>query len=207
MSRIVLALFCLFFLFSIPPAARGQGGQGSYQEEMTLEDDYYAGRAVAAEILKSYRVFTEDPELARYLNKICLAIVINSPRPVLFNGYHVQVLDSDEISAAERAVLFKEPVKETVNTLLKNGFAQAQEFNADAAALDLLAGAGYNPLSLIEILKILEKDQKNHLEGFNVTHPSPARRISNVEGRIGNYLIRETGSYRWNRFKSSLQVQ
>jgi predicted Zn-dependent protease len=37
--------------------------------------------------------------MVAYLNKICQAITINSPRPVLFNGYHVEILDSQEINA------------------------------------------------------------------------------------------------------------
>jgi predicted Zn-dependent protease len=284
-------LLLLFFFFFLSSEAKGQTVPGtfpdindafsqmdkafeSYQDKMTPEDDYYVGRAVAAEILKNYRVFTENPEMTRYLNKICLAIVINSPQPVLFNGYHVEVLDSNEIGAfatpgghifltralvecadsedalaaviaheiahiqlrhaaeiienqrlvqdlsavagraasiaarelsvAERAVLFRESVRETIDVLLKNGFSQGQEFAADKAAMALLAGAGYNPLGLIEILKILDRTQKDHPGGFNTTHPSPALRIANAEKSAGNYRLGDTGSYRQNRFKSSL---
>ncbi|MDR1863091.1 MAG: M48 family metalloprotease [Treponema sp.] len=248
----------------------------SLRDEMTAEDDYYAGRAVAAGILKNYRVFTGNPALTAYLNKICLAIVINSRQPVLYNGFRAAILDSSEInafatpgghifltralvqcadsedalaaviahevahiqlrhaaaiienqrlvqdldaaagraasiaagelSAAERALLFREPVGETVNTLLKNGFSQSQEFDADAAAMGLLAGAGYDPSSLIEILKILDKNQKEHPGGFNLTHPSPGLRIANAERLIGSYYVRDTRSYRRSRFKSSLQA-
>ncbi|MDR0602282.1 MAG: M48 family metalloprotease [Treponema sp.] len=242
----------------------------SYQDAMTAEDDYYVGRAVAAVILKNYPIYTGNPALTRYLNKICLAIVVNSKQPVLFNGYHVEILDSDEInafatpgghifltralvecaasedelaaviaheiahiqlrhaagiienqrlvqelsatadraasiaarelSAAERAVLFKESVRETINVLLKNGFSQSQEFDADMAAMVLLADAGYNPLSLIDILKILDKSQKEHPGGFNVTHPSPVQRIGNAERFAGNYRRQDTRPYRQSRF-------
>jgi predicted Zn-dependent protease len=110
-----------------------------------------------------------------------------------------------ELSAAERAVLFGESVRETVNTLLKNGFTQTQEFDADMAAMDLLASAGYNPASLIEVLKVLEKSQKEHPGGFNATHPSPEMRISSAESRIGHYRLRDTSSYRRSRFGLSLR--
>jgi predicted Zn-dependent protease len=290
MKKPWVLLILSFFAF-LPLAAEGQNDTGAFsdindafsqmdsvfesdEEKMTPEDDYYVGRAVAAEILKNYRIFTGNPEMTRYLNKICLAIVINSRQPVLFNGYHVEILDSNEIgafatpgghifltralvecaasedalaaviaheiahiqlrhaaeiienqrlvqdlstaadraasiaareiSAAERAVLFKESVRETINVLLKNGFTQSQEFAADKAAIDLLAGAGYNPLGLIEILKILNKTQKDHPGGFNETHPSPALRISNAEKSAGNYRLGDTASYRQSRFKSSL---
>jgi predicted Zn-dependent protease len=245
----------------------------SNQDTMTAEDDYYVGRAVAAGILKNYSLYTGNPALTRYLNRICLAIVINSRQPVLYNGYHVEILDSDEInafatpgghifltralaecaasedelaaviaheiahiqlrhaagiienqrlvqdlgatadraasiaarelSAGERAVLFGESVREMIDTLLRNGFTQSQEFDADAMAMVLLADAGYNPLGLIDILKILDKNQKDHPGGFNTTHPSPVQRISNAEKFAGNYRRQDTRSYRQPRFKSS----
>jgi predicted Zn-dependent protease len=290
--KTLLAACCLFFLFSFLLAAEGQGEWGarqdvndalsqmdkafeSSQEKMTAGDDYYVGRAVAAAILKNYPVFTGDPDLTRYLNKICLAIAINSRQPVLFNGYHVEILDSNEISAfatpgghiflsralvacagsedalaaviaheiahiqlrhaaeiienqrlvkdlsaaagraasiaarelsaAERAVLFGESVRETVDTLLKNGFTQTQEFDADAEAMALLARAGYNPGSLIEVLKVLDKSQQEHPGGFNTTHPAPEMRINSAEKRIGNYRLRDTRSFRQARFGLSLQ--
>ncbi|MDR2731073.1 MAG: M48 family metalloprotease, partial [Treponema sp.] len=40
-----------------------------------------------------------NPELTAYLNLICGTIVINSPEPHIYNGYHVAILDSDEINA------------------------------------------------------------------------------------------------------------
>ncbi|MCL2602349.1 MAG: M48 family metalloprotease [Treponema sp.] len=67
--------------------------------DMTLEAEYGLGRAVAAAILEEYGAYTDNPALTAYLNKICLAIVINSPRPSLFSGYHVEILDSDELAA------------------------------------------------------------------------------------------------------------
>jgi len=72
---------------------------GSAAEEITPEQEYYIGRAVAANILVNYRVWNGNPALTAYLNKICAAITINSPRPDVFNGYHVAILDSNEINA------------------------------------------------------------------------------------------------------------
>ena len=66
---------------------------------MTPEDEYYLGRAVAAEIIKTYKLYTADPALTDYLNKICQAIIVNSPKPTLFAGYEVEILDTDEICA------------------------------------------------------------------------------------------------------------
>jgi predicted Zn-dependent protease len=68
-------------------------------EEITAEQEYYIGRAVAANILTRYRLQTNTPALTAYLNRICNALVVNSPRPEIFAGYRVAILDADEINA------------------------------------------------------------------------------------------------------------
>jgi predicted Zn-dependent protease len=68
-------------------------------EALTLEDEYYLGRAVAAQILKTYPLYDRNSAMISYLNKICQAIAVNSPQPAMFNGYHVAVLNSREINA------------------------------------------------------------------------------------------------------------
>jgi beta-barrel assembly-enhancing protease len=72
---------------------------GNAAEEITPQQEYYIGRAVAGNILTTYKLYNGDPALSAYLNKICAAIVVNSPRPDIYNGYHVAILDSDEINA------------------------------------------------------------------------------------------------------------
>jgi len=72
---------------------------GSAAEEITPEQEYYIGRAVAGNILTSYKLWNGSSALTTYLNNICAAITINSPRPDVFNGYHVAILDSNEINA------------------------------------------------------------------------------------------------------------
>jgi predicted Zn-dependent protease len=72
---------------------------GTAAEEINPEQEYYIGRAVAANILGNYRLWTGSAALTTYLNNICAAITINSPRPDIFNGYRVAILDSQEINA------------------------------------------------------------------------------------------------------------
>lgn len=67
-------------------------------EEITPEEEYYIGRAVAANILSKYKVY-ESKEGQKYLNKILHALTVFSERPVLFKDYFVVILDSDEINA------------------------------------------------------------------------------------------------------------
>ena len=72
---------------------------GSAAEEITPQQEYFIGRAVAGNILTTYKLYNGNPALNAYLNKICASIVINSPRPDIYNGYHVGILDSNEINA------------------------------------------------------------------------------------------------------------
>jgi len=72
---------------------------GAAFEEITPEQEYYIGRAVAANVLSSYRLQSTTSAMTAYINRICNALIINSPRPEIFNGYHVAILDSDEINA------------------------------------------------------------------------------------------------------------
>ena len=72
---------------------------GKAAEDITPEQEYYIGRAVGANILARYKLYSANPAQTQYLNKICLAITLNSERPVLYNGYRVAILDSTEINA------------------------------------------------------------------------------------------------------------
>ncbi len=67
-------------------------------EPIQNEEAYYIGREVASIILGNYKLY-RDRELERYLNLICMTLVINSERPEIYNGYHVGILDTDEINA------------------------------------------------------------------------------------------------------------
>lgn len=66
--------------------------------KMTDIEEYYLGRSVAATVLDIYTP-RNDPELQEYVNLVGGVVAFASPRPVLYNGYHFMVLDSDEINA------------------------------------------------------------------------------------------------------------
>jgi predicted Zn-dependent protease len=69
-------------------------------QDITPENEYYFGRAIAANIVNSYTVYKGNPALTAYLNEICLTIAVNSPKPDVYkNGYHVAILDTSEINA------------------------------------------------------------------------------------------------------------
>jgi predicted Zn-dependent protease len=67
-------------------------------EDITPEQEYYIGRAVAAQILNKYDLY-DSVLMERYLNEICGTLVLYSERPTLFKGYYVGILDTDEINA------------------------------------------------------------------------------------------------------------
>jgi predicted Zn-dependent protease len=105
-------------------------------------------------------------------------------------------------SLAELTDIFDESVTEIVTTLINSGYSQTQEFAADTLALSLLASAGYDPSSLLDMLRALEKSLPRVPGGFNDTHPAPADRIANVEKKIGAYAVPDTRSYRSARFNA-----
>jgi predicted Zn-dependent protease len=104
---VCFALAALFLVSceSIDVGKAISGGLQSAQEiskanePIPPDEEYYIGRAVGANILTMYKPYTANAQLTAYLNRICLAITANSPRPVIYNGYYVMILDSDEINA------------------------------------------------------------------------------------------------------------
>jgi len=61
------------------------------------DDEYYAGRVAAAQILASYDVY-QNEEANSYINLLGQTLAVASDRPVIFAGYRFLVLDSDEIN-------------------------------------------------------------------------------------------------------------
>ena len=240
------------------------------EAEPTQQDEYFLGRAVAANILAIYKPYTANPALTSYVNLICQTIVINSSYPEIFNGYHALILDSPEVNAfsgpgghifitkglleltysedmlatviahelahimlkhstnlintmrfsdelsaiagrasgiagrgsasAQRLLVFRDSVTAMMDNLLKNGYSQKQEMEADQEAIILLAASGYNPQAILDVLKLLQSIENSQRSGFNTTHPSARERITNVGIWIGNRQVRDNSSIRSSRF-------
>jgi len=94
---------------------------------------------------------------------------------------------------------FRETVTKSLDTLMKTGYSQSQEFSADSEAMMILASAGYDPMALVDLLKILQKIQMTRTGGFNTTHPSPQARIANLEQL--RYRVPDTRKSRAPRYK------
>ncbi len=67
-------------------------------EEISESEEYYIGRAVAANILSKYKPLN-DPGLNGYAQKVLQTVALASDRPAIYKGWHVQVLDSAEVNA------------------------------------------------------------------------------------------------------------
>ncbi len=67
-------------------------------KDIENEEAYYIGKEVASIILGNYKLY-RSPDFEKYLNLICMTLVINSDKPEIYNGYHVAILDTDEINA------------------------------------------------------------------------------------------------------------
>jgi len=233
----------------------------------TPKDEYYLGRAVAANILAIYKPYIVNSELINYLNLICQALVINSAEQAIYNGYHVMVLDSRELNAFStpgghilitkglinivptedalagiiahemahimlkhgikmindmkitneadimarqaaafvgksnaRILSFRDSVNEIFNLMIKSGYSQPQEFEADTLAVKLLADAGYSPNGLLEMLNILKTVQSGQSGGIFSTHPAIVERIVNVQKQITGYKKSDNSFTRRERF-------
>lgn len=66
-----------------------------------------------------------------------------------------------------------------VDVVIDKGYAKTQELDADANAVDLMAGAGYDPNSYVKFLRKLEGGG-----GLFSTHPGGAERTARVQQRI-----------------------
>jgi len=66
--------------------------------DITPEQEYYIGRAVAATVVNTYRPY-DLAAANRYLNLLGQTLAQASDKPETFGGYHFLILDSDEINA------------------------------------------------------------------------------------------------------------
>jgi len=71
---------------------------GQAFEEFTPENEYYIGRTIAANILTKYKVYNNQAAI-NYANLVGQTVALASDKPETFKGYHVLILDTEEINA------------------------------------------------------------------------------------------------------------
>jgi len=109
MNRLIVLFFILIFaqtVFTVEAQnnfsdafSRMDSAFDSFQDDFFTRDIYFLGRAAAAHLLGLYPLYTEKPATTEYLNLICNALVINSPLPNSYAGFHVMILDTPVINA------------------------------------------------------------------------------------------------------------
>jgi predicted Zn-dependent protease len=107
------------------------------------------------------------------------------------------------MALSDLAGILDEAANDIVSAM-QEGYSQNQEFAADTLALELLADAGYEPSSLIAMLRTLEQNQARRPNGLARTHPSPEDRIAQLERPLRQYkdAAPDTRPYREARFKA-----
>ena len=79
-------------------ASKGASKATEAARPITDSEEYYVGRAVAAQILSRYKL-DQNPNLTQYVNEVGQTVARKSSRPNPFKGYHFAVLDTTEINA------------------------------------------------------------------------------------------------------------
>ena len=79
-------------------AIKGGAAVARSMEEFTPEQEYYIGRSVTAELLKTYRPLASGPA-NEYVNTLGQSLALFSDMPLTYAGYRFQVVDSNEINA------------------------------------------------------------------------------------------------------------
>lgn len=74
-----------------------QAGMKAF-DDFTPEQEYYIGRTVGAIVLEKYKPFT-NKQTNHYINVLGQSLSLVSDLPETYNGYHLLVLDSDDINA------------------------------------------------------------------------------------------------------------
>lgn len=67
-------------------------------EDFTPEQEYYIGRTVGAVVLSKYRAY-DNQAATKYVNTVGQTLAQASDLPETFNGYHLLLLDSQDINA------------------------------------------------------------------------------------------------------------
>ena len=107
---------------------------------------------------------------------------------------------------AELTKAFEGSITDISSTLMNSGYARSLENDADAAAVQILTRAGYNPHALVDMLTEMKTRLAADTRGFGKTHPSPDTRIQHVSGLIGAQPAALAPAARQQRFDATLAV-
>jgi predicted Zn-dependent protease len=98
---------------------------------------------------------------------------------------------------------FEDSISDITSTLVVNGYSRAFEYQADSGAVNILYRTGYNPSGLVDMLNVMDQRLKSGGNDFVKTHPSPTKRISEIETFL-TYSKVQSPVPRQARFKRAL---
>jgi predicted Zn-dependent protease len=106
MKKLLLIAVCALLVSWRPPislsklskAKKGLDLVANATHKINEEEEYYIGRAVAANLLGQYPLW-KNGEITRYVNLVGSSLVLRSDRPEIFGGYHFALLDTGEANA------------------------------------------------------------------------------------------------------------
>jgi predicted Zn-dependent protease len=97
--------------------------------------------------------------------------------------------------------LFEGSIDDVFKTIVVNGYSRQAEEAADAAALQTLSRAGYDPQALVVLLTVMEAKGKGATSGIFKTHPPTSERLAKVKAVVSQSPPSKGEKIRSERFK------
>ena len=100
---------------------------------------------------------------------------------------------------AEVTQAFDESINDITTTLMNSGYSRKLEYEADAAGVEILKKAGYEPGALVAMLENMAQNWDSSRKDFAATHPAPADRIAQLQ-KLGVASSKASANSRQQRF-------
>ena len=107
-------------------------------------------------------------------------------------------------TAASLVSLFEGSIDDVFKTIVVNGYGREAEYAADAAAVQELSRAGYDPTALVVVLTTMEAKGKGATSGIFKTHPATAERLAKVKALACEAPPSKGEAIRTQRFKETV---
>ena len=118
---------------------------------------------------------------------------------VATNGLALPEYVSELADLAVVTKAFDESINDIAGTLMNSGYSRKLEYEADAAAVEILRRAGYQPGALVAMLENMAKNWDASRKDFAATHPAPADRIKELQ-KAGVASSKASAASRQQRF-------
>ncbi|HEY2587859.1 MAG TPA: M48 family metalloprotease [Tepidisphaeraceae bacterium] len=103
-------------------------------------------------------------------------------------------------SGTQAGASFGDLSDKIVDIIVKTGFSQPQEFEADLESVKYTAAAGYDPDGLLHFLTRIREKQKSGNPNFFGTHPGMDERIQRIKSQISSAGTGGNGAVLKDRF-------